>query len=303
MKSFVRWTLRIAGVVLSMMALAAGVLYVRGGSRVGRTYDPPVPSVAVPGDSATVARGRHLAEAVTLCQACHGEDLGGGVIFDQPLIASVYASNLTTGRGGVGGSYLDKDFARAIRHGVGRDGRGLLIMHSDAYQHLGERDLGALIAYVKSVPPVDREHPTTRAGALGRVMVALGLFDSGTMPLIAAEVVDHEAPLPRVPEPGVTAEYGGYLVSIAACHMCHGNDLTGGPPIEEGAPPGPSLVPYGLPDGWTDTQFIETVRAGVNPGGRALDGEVMPWKVYGRMTDEELRAVRLYVASVVGGSV
>lgn len=298
MKKLPRWTVRITGTILGLVALAGFGLYLLGGARVGRTYDLDVPSITVSVDSAAVARGRHLAEAVTLCQACHGEDLAGGVILDQPLIASIYASNLTSGRGGVGSTYSDGELARAIREGVGRDGRGLMIMHSDAYHDLGGDDLRALIAYVRSVPPVDRELPRTRGGALGKVMVALGLFDTESMPLIAAEVIDHRAPIPRVPEPGVSAEYGGYLVSIAVCRMCHGRDLTGGPPIEEGAPPGPSLAAYGLADGWSAEQFIGTIRTGVNPGGRALDGEVMPWKVFRRMTDDELRAIHLYLASV-----
>jgi mono/diheme cytochrome c family protein len=302
MKTLVRWTARIVGAMLGLVALIAIVLYFLGGARLGRTYDLEVPSITVRTDSTAVARGRHLAEAVTLCQACHGEDLGGGVIFDEPLIASVYASNLTTGLGGVGGSYSDQDLVRAIREGVGRDGRGLMIMHSDAFHNLGEDDLGALIAYVKSAPPVDREQPLTRASALGKVMVALGLFDSGSMPLIAAEVIDHDAPIAQPPERGVSVEYGGYLVSIAVCRMCHGTDFSGGPPIEEGAPPAPSLAAYGLSDGWSAEQFIATLRTGVNPGGRALDEKVMPWKVYGHMTDEELAAIQLYLASVIQGA-
>jgi hypothetical protein len=47
-------------------------------------------------------------------------------------------------------------------------------------------------------------------------------------------------------------------------------------------------------------QFIGTMRTGVTPWGRALDAEAMPWKTYGRMTDEELTAIWRYLASRLG---
>lgn len=296
-----RWTGVGLSAVLAPMVLAAIPLYFVGESRLSRTYDIPAEAIPIPSDEASVARGRHLARAVTLCAACHGEDLQGDLLFEAPLIARVYASNLTAGRGGVGGTYEDADWMRAIRHGVARDGRGLMIMHSDAYQNLGAEDLAAIIAYVKSVPAVDNELPATRSAPLGRILVALGLFDTESMPLIPAEVIDHAAPFRETPPPGVDAEYGGYLVSIALCTMCHGGDLTGGPPIEEGAPPAPNLIVYGAPNGWSEEQFLSTIRSGVTPDGRTLDGEAMPWEVYARMTDDELRAIRAYLLSLVAG--
>jgi cytochrome c553 len=293
-------TLKWAGVALvaalAVLFLAAVVLYFRGGARFNRLYDLQVADVPIPTDEAAIARGRHLAEAVTLCNACHGDDLGGTVIMDGPNIATIVASNLTSGRGGVGRTYADVDYVRAIRHGVNRDGRGLMIMHSDAYHRLGRDDLAAIVAYVKSVPPVDRENPPTRGAALGRVLLALGLFDMEAMPLFPAEVIDHAAPLAETPPPGVTPEYGQYLASIALCAMCHGSDFKGAPPIEEGAPPGPNIAVYGLDDPWSEDQFITAIRTGTTPYGRPLNPEAMPWQIYGRMTDDELRAIRRYLA-------
>lgn len=110
---------------------------------------------------AAIARGAHL-EGVTFCTACHGEDLQGDLLFEAPGIATLYAPNLTAGRGGRGAVYDDVDWVRAIRHGVSPEGRGLMIMHSDAYNHLGAGDLAAVIAYIKSVPPVDNPLPGPR---------------------------------------------------------------------------------------------------------------------------------------------
>ncbi len=302
MRKLVRWVALAAAGLLVLIIVVGAALYFMGGARLGRTYDPQVARIPIPTDSASVARGGHLVEAVTLCHGCHGEDLAGGVLVDEPGIARIYASNLTSGRGGVGGVYTDVDWVRAIRHGVNPEGRGLMIMHSDAYQKLGMADLAAIVAYVKSVPPVDREHPPTRGAALGKVFIALGLFDTESMPLIPAEVIDHTAPLPQVPSPSVTADYGRYLVSVSLCAMCHGPTMTGGPPIEEGAPAAPSVATYGETDGWSEEQFLGTIRTGVTPDGRALDPEHMPWTVYARMTDDELRAIRMYLAAVAGAS-
>lgn len=67
----------------------------------------------------------------------------------------------------------DLYYVRAIRHGVNPQGRGLLIMHSDAYHNLSEVDLGALIAYLKSLPPVDNVLPDRRIELLGRMIMAV----------------------------------------------------------------------------------------------------------------------------------
>lgn len=285
------------GGLLALAVVAVIVLSLLGGARLDREYDVPVAAVPIPTDSASIARGRHLATAIALCTGCHGDGLQGDLLFEAPGIATVYAPNLTAGAGGKGAFYEDADWVRTIRHGVSPDGRGLMIMHSDAYSGLGAEDLGAVIAFAKSVLPVDSEFPAPTSTFVGRVMVALGFFDSDAVPLIPAEVIDHEAPIPTAPPRGPTAEYGRYLVGLALCRMCHGSDLRGGMPIEEGAPPGPSLAPYGA-GGWTTEEFVRTIRTGTTPYGKALNADHMPWIVYSRMTDEELEAIHAYVASI-----
>ena len=72
-------------------------------------------------------------------------------------------------------------------------------MHSDVFHNLSKQDLGNVIAYVKSVPPVDNEIPKTQPKLLGRIMVPLGVFDSEGIPLFSAEVIDHTAPFAEIP--------------------------------------------------------------------------------------------------------
>ena len=44
-------------------------------------------------------RGQHLVEARYGCLECHGGDLSGGVMMDDPLLGRMLGPNLTGGRG------------------------------------------------------------------------------------------------------------------------------------------------------------------------------------------------------------
>jgi cytochrome c553 len=281
------------GALFAIVALALVTLYAVGASRLGETHDVRVSAVAIPDDADAVSRGRHLARAVLFCTECHGENLQGQEIESEPGLLTFAAPNLTSGRGGVGAELDDEDWVRAIRHGVNRDGRGMLIMHADAYNHLTADDLGAVIAFARSVPPVDNEPPAANVEPLGVVLFALGLFDMENMPFIPAEVVDHDAPVPDGPAPGPTPEYGDYLVTVGLCRMCHGATLRGAPPIDPSFPSGPNISVYGVK---TREQLERTLRTGTTPDGRQLDGEFMPYRVFQNMTDEEIGAIWQYLA-------
>lgn len=106
-------------------------------------------------------------------------------------------------------------------------------------------DLGALVAYLKSVAPVDNAPRETNLAPLAYILIALGQFDS----LLSAEYIDHDAPLPNAPAQGATQAYGHYLMSIASCRDCHGEELAGGQ-AGPGEPIGPNLTPGGELGGW-----------------------------------------------------
>jgi hypothetical protein len=225
---------------------------------------------------------------------CHTEALSGQAVA-VPALLTFGIPNLTAGAGGVGVANTDEDWVRAIRHGVGHDGRGLILMPVRIFYSLSDEDLGALIAYLKSLPPVDNELPSTDLGPLGRVMLALGqLPPESTIPDVT--VIDHNAPRPVPPEPGVTKEYGKYLALI--CTSCHGVHFDGqtividGPPILT-----PNLTPGGELHFWSEEDFRITLRTGVTPSGKHLDS-AMPWKYFGQMTDDELKAVWIYLQSL-----
>jgi cytochrome c553 len=278
---------KIVGGLVGFLVLAFAVLYIIGTvkwNRIrGTVHNVPVEKITIPTDQASIAHGEHIA-TIRMCKDCHTENWSGQSD-SVPGLITLSMPNLTPGAGGVGAANTDEDWVRAIRHGVGYDGRGLLLMPSRVWYYLSDEDLADLIAYLKSLPPVDNEPPKTELGPLGRVMMTLGqLPPEATEP--DATVIDHDAPRPVAPQPGVTVEYGMYLART--CTLCHGSELNG-QTIFDGSV-ALNLTPGSEMKGWSEEDFIATMRTGVTPNGRQLE-DVMPWKYLGQMTDDELKAV------------
>jgi cytochrome c553 len=273
-----------AGLLL-LIVLAVALVYIISSLAIRKTYDFPDSTVRAATDSASLAWGKHLLEAVTKCQDCHDGDLGGKMMMDDPAFARLAASNLTGGRGGIA-EFTDADLERAIRHGVGRDGRPLIFMPSEAYGPLTDEDLAALLGYLRTFPPVDREHPDPRAGPVARMLYLTGKF-----PLLPVEITPHDEP--RAPrEPGVNVQHGEYLATIGGCRSCHGQRLAG-----DANPDAPDITVGRLAD-WEEEDFFRALREGRRPDGSTIDPIKMPWVRSGLMTDDEVRAVWTYMRSL-----
>lgn len=288
-----KWTGIGFGGIVVLIVIAGVILYFRGSSRADRNYEIQVEEIEIPTNPEAIARGKQLVTAPTGCWSCHGANLGGDVLIEEPGFGTLYAPNLTSGKGGVGATYTDQDWVRSIRHGVAPDGNGLVLMPSDIFANLSEDDLGAIIAYVKSVPPVDNDVPEPSIGFLANILFGAELL----LDPLAAEWIDHEAPFVQAPGPGATKEYGEYLVSIGFCQMCHGADLAGGK-LDPMSPSAPNLTTRGFAGQWSQDQFIRTLRFGVTPDGKQIDPEMMPWDIFTGMSDEELEAIWLYLQSL-----
>lgn len=278
-----------------LLALAVIVLCLLGATLIGseyrlkRKYVVAASPVSAESDSASVSRGGHLYQSIG-CATCHGSDGGGALYLDAGAIGLAVGTNLTRGRGGVGNGRTDNDFVRAIRHGVRPDGSSLILMPSEVYVHLTDEDLGAILGYLRELPPADRELPATHLRLLGRALLA-----TGKLPLLAAPKTPPFA-RPAGVSPGPTAAYGRYLADIASCRSCHGSNLAGRPMAAPGAPPSTNLTPTGL-SGWSEQDFFTAMREGRRPNGAMLH-EIMPWKQFRNMTDEELKALWRYLGSV-----
>jgi mono/diheme cytochrome c family protein len=289
---FLRWSGIVLGGLIGMVLIAAVVLYLIGGERIDKTYTIPPEMIAIPTDQTSVDRGRHLATAISKCVDCHGANLGGAIFLDvtSPPLFRAVAPNLTRGQGGVGGQLSDADFARAIRHGVGPGGRALLVMPADDYFPMSDADVGALIAYIRSLPPIDSQLPPSEIRPLGQILLAAGL-----LPSFAAELIDHEAKRETAPPAGVTAEYGRYLAMTGGCTGCHGPGLSGGPipGVPPDFPPASNISPTGI-GSWSDADFFRALREGKRPDGSAID-PFMPWMATRQMTDDEIKALLAYL--------
>lgn len=294
MKKWLRRAGMALGALTALVLLAVGAAYAVSGRNMARVYTVAARDVPVPSDSAGVARGRHFARAIAKCVECHGDDMGGKVLIDDPGIGRFAPPNLTTGRGGIGARLAPADWERAVRHGVGRDGRSLRFMASEDYVTMSDADLGAIIGWARQLPPVDREVPSMRVGPVIRVMNALG-----KLPLPAQSI----AALPpryasAAPVPGRTAEYGSYLANVGGCTGCHGPGLSGGP--IPGAPPdwkpASNITPEGI-GSWTEADFTRALREGKRLGGVPID-TLMPWRLAREMDDEEIGAIYAYLRTV-----
>ncbi len=258
--------LALAGLII----LAVIYTHISTEIRLSRRYDVQVQEVVVPTDEASIKHGQELV-VIGRCTECHGLDLGGQVTADDPAVGRIYASNLTSGHGGVGQYYTDADWVRAIRHGIGQDGRSLVITPAQYYYYLSNRDLGAVIAYIKSIPAVDNELPEASVGLLGRLF--LTLFSPRDW--LPAEKIDHTSPRPEAPEPALTAEYGKYFVKTRTCLVCHQEDEISGAP-------GGDLA------GWSETDFISAIRKSGDP---SMSVSIR------RTSNEDLKAMWQYLQS------
>jgi cytochrome c553 len=281
-----KWIGFILGGLVGLVALSLGVVYSITEAQLNKTYDVTVNPIAIPADPVAIERGKHLATTVGFCTDCHGANLAGQVFDEGILVGRLRVPNLTAGQGGVGSTMTDIDWVRAIRHGLRADGRTLIDMPSNYYHYLSDADLAAIIAYLKTLPPVDNSLPPTSMGPIARLFM---LQDPSLLP---AQVIDHTGSRPAAPRVAVTPEYGQYLAN--ACRVCHGDNLAG----EPGAGAGQNLTPAGNLAHWTEADFIQTLRTGLTPENRKLDPELMPWDQVGRLSDDELKAIWLYLQSL-----
>lgn len=319
MKTLLKWVGVVFGALVGLIAVGLVIIYFKSQARLTRVYEVPEEAIVPPTDEAAIEYGEHIFR-FRGCQACHSgggyldvstsptleshlnlpsqdvPHMEGNLYLDDPAIGKVVASNLTRGTGGVGGKYTDRDWARAIRHGIRPDGTPLLFMPSTEFYFLSDEDLGAVVAYIKSAPPVHHELPRSSVSWMGRIVMTL----VPAITFIPAELIPHDASRPVAPEPGITPEYGEYLTH--SCKVCHGITMSGGriPGFPASWPPAPNLT-FGdgsaLP-AWKEAGFMETLRTGITPEGRRLRGEYMPWSSYQFMSDDELKAVWVYLQSL-----
>lgn len=271
-----------------VVVVAVGSTYWWGGRKLVRTVEVSVAPVAIPTDTASIAHGRYLYESRG-CMDCHGAKGAGKQIFDEPNGLRVRAPDITPANPDVA-KYRAEDWDRAIRHGVGPTGRPLLIMPSEDYNRLSNEDFGALVAYVRSLPPADG-----KPGEVRFPWYAQGLYGAGVI-RDAAQKIDHTLPPSPAIVPAASPGYGRYVAN--ACIGCHGAELRGGhiPGAPPDWPPAADLRPDGTMKRYTEPQqFVAMMRTGKRPDGTDVS-RVMPFSSFAKMNDTDLNALYIYLA-------
>lgn len=309
MKAIVKWVLIPVGALSLLLAGGVGYLFAAF-PKAG-----PLPDTKVAPTAELVKRGEYLAHHVTVCMDCHAvrdwsrysgppkpETLGhGGERFtrEMGLPGDFRSRNITPG--GVG-EWSDGELARAITTGVTREGRAMFpIMPYTNFRHLCERDVSAIIAYIRTLPASNVTHPDSELDFPVNLIVR-------TMPQPAEPWA--------CPAPG-SPDYGKYLATVAGCGDCHtkqdkgqivGERFAGGwrfPLPSGGHVTSKNITPHpetGIGK-WTKEQFVALFQSRARPDAAfpVKPGEpqtVMPWNMYGGMNPEDLGAIYDYLRTV-----
>jgi len=278
----------------------------------------PAPDLNVELTSERIARGEYLANHVAVCIDCHSTrdwsrfsgpptegTLGkGGDLFDQKFgfPGTYYAKNITPK--GIS-RYTDGELFRVITTGVNKEGRAMFpVMPFHYYGQMDEEDIKSIIAYVRTLKPIENQTPESVSDFPMNFLI---------------NTIPHKAQLSKRPDKSDVVNYGKYLTNAASCIDCHtkvdkgslisGTEYGGGRefPFPDGA-----IVRSGniTPDQETgiglwkkelfDSLFhahsdSATLHTTLKPGDL---NSIMPWTMYGKMTDEDLNAIFEFLKSI-----
>ena len=293
------WVKILGGLGAGVLTLFFAAIAFFGAKGMAALYFPgaaPAPNLTVEGTPEQIARGEYLVNIA--CVGCHspvGPDgrptakhpLSGGWNIAEAegfgFIGDMVAENLTPG--GKLAEYSDGELFRVLRYSIDKQGYELGMMSFLPYRELSNDDTEAIIAYLRSLPPVPNTAVTgDNMNFLGGIMSGAGLF--GEAPPPAPLIVN-------APPQGVNAEYGKYVATFGECRGCHGPAMTGSPATSVSAA---IINPRPFVGSLTLEEFIQTMRTGVRPDGTRFS-EGMPWQNASKMTDEDLAALYAYLTS------
>lgn len=298
--------------VLGILVIGVGFFYFRFTVLLPR--DIPIPDISLPMSAEAIERGRYLANHVAVCMDCHstrnwtyysgpitpGTVGKGGEIYDERsgLPGVVISKNITAYNLG---DWSDGELFRVITGGLQKDGDALFpLMPYDAYRTMDERDLLAVMAYLRTLEPIENDVPDHQLN----------------FPLnLIVNSIPREAEL-RTVNRNDSIEYGEYLSNLGGCVWCHtptnatqqvimeqslagGHEffVAGGLVRSSNISPNPET---GIGN-WTLEQFIARFRQYQGDAGRTIpigvDGRntIMSWSMFADMNDEDLGAIYAFL--------
>ena len=279
MAKLLRWVGYGLGVIVVLLLIAAATVWLISSQKLNAraVARPEHLSQPTPVQLADAERVGH----VLGCFSCHGDGLRGNKMFDEPNVGTIWAPNLTL----VAAYANDEQLARAIRQGIGTDGRSLFVMPAEIFQHLSDQEVAALIAMIRAQPRGGFATPPNVYGPLGRLGVVMGKFK--TAPALVADYATRE---PR----RVGAQYqAGRRLAILYCSACHNADLSG-----KEVEPGESSPDLMIAGAYDLGAFKTLLRTGKPASGQKLRmmGATARSDL-SHMTDQEIEQLHSYLAA------
>jgi cytochrome c2 len=308
--------LRIVALITVMLVISVAVLSIM----LPQMAEPKIFRITATAD--VLERGDYLFNAVLGCPVCHSErdwssigappmpPIGGGRPCGQadqsPLglaegggfPGTICFRNITSDKASGIGEWTNGEVMRAIREGIDRDNNAMFpIMPYFIYSSLSDADTKAVIAYVRTLPPVDRPLPETNINFPANLAISL-----------IPKPIRNEV---RQPDQSDDIEYGAYLAKVARCQFCHtlrnprnrlpdmSREFSGGVEFQgrEGYFYSTNLTSHesGL-DGASREEFIQLFRR--KPGKATGEIDIMPWTYFSGMSDADLGAIYEYLQSL-----
>ncbi|MDZ7743156.1 MAG: c-type cytochrome [Bacteroidota bacterium] len=276
------------------------------------------PDIKIEATPERLERGEYLANHLMVCMSCHSPrdwtqyaapvvkaQLGaGGTVFghEKGLPGEFYPANLTPYHLG---DWSDGEILQALSAGVNKEGKPLFpIMPYHSYSKLSKDYLYAVIAYLRTLPPIESEERTSEADF--PVNIIMNFMPS-------------DPAFSERPDPSDQVAYGKYLVTAAACADCH-------TPLEEGKPVDSLRFAGGMsfhlksggyatsanitPDretgigSWTEKAFVDKFRSFMDPeydDETIIPGSInteMPWREYAALKEADLKAMYAYLRTL-----
>ncbi|MEI8025669.1 MAG: c-type cytochrome [Pseudomonadota bacterium] len=290
--------IKVIGSIVVIAVVAAGSLLLWAGNQVEaklaepQTYAQLTATELEGAPPADIELGKHIVNSRNGCVECHGSDLAGKTFINDPAIGVLSGTNLTPS---AMGSKSDVEIIQSLRFGVKGDLKPLVFMPSHEFQHLSLHDMQSIVAYLRSLPSVEKANQPIKLGPLAKILFATGKVPS-YIPA-ASGLIRREHGFTEKPEEAATPEYGAYLIK-AGCAGCHGQELKGGP--IPGAPPewlpAANIAADSTAAKWTKEQFVTAMREGKRPDGSVISPP-MPIPLTSQLKDVELEAMWAYIHS------